>query len=136
MADRLEGRKVAFLLTDRVEQVELTEPWKTVESEGGTPELVVPLDSAGGELGLAWPDALPNGKGLLLRSRRSLAPAEFDLIAYEFATRTRHVLTKGLVARYVEPGYLVFVRADGAVMLGEKVGSIHTVMIDKCPSSE
>jgi protease I len=40
MADRLEGRKVAFLLTDGVEQVELTEPWKTVESEGGTPELI------------------------------------------------------------------------------------------------
>ncbi len=89
--------------------------YQRIRPEGGTPELVVPLDSAGGELGLAWPDVLPNGKGILLRSRRSLAPAEFDLIAYEFATRTRHVLTKGLVARYVEPGYLVFVRADGAV---------------------
>jgi Tol biopolymer transport system component/tRNA A-37 threonylcarbamoyl transferase component Bud32 len=86
-----------------------------IRPEGGTPELVVPLDSASRETGLAWPDALPNGKGLLLRSRRSLVPADYDLIAYEFATRTRHVLTKGLIARYVEPGYLVFVRADGAV---------------------
>ncbi len=40
MAERLEGKKVAFLLTDGVEQVELTEPWKTVEDEGGTPELI------------------------------------------------------------------------------------------------
>ncbi len=32
--------KVAFLATDMVEQVELTEPWKTVEGEGWTPELV------------------------------------------------------------------------------------------------
>jgi protease I len=32
--------KVAFLATDMVEQVELTEPWETVEREGWTPELV------------------------------------------------------------------------------------------------
>ncbi len=40
MANRLSGKKVAFLATDGVEQVELTEPWKTVEEEGGTPELI------------------------------------------------------------------------------------------------
>jgi protease I len=39
MAD-LNGRKVAFLATDMVEQVELTEPWKAVEDAGGKPELV------------------------------------------------------------------------------------------------
>jgi protease I len=37
---RLKDKKVAFLATDGVEQVELTEPWKAVENEGGTPELV------------------------------------------------------------------------------------------------
>jgi protease I len=40
MANRLEGKRVAFLATDGVEQVELTEPWKAVESEGGQPELI------------------------------------------------------------------------------------------------
>jgi protease I len=40
MPNRLEGKRVAFLATDGVEQVELTEPWKAVESEGGQPELV------------------------------------------------------------------------------------------------
>jgi protease I len=40
MADRLEGKTVAFLATDGVEQVELTEPWKAVEAEGGKPELI------------------------------------------------------------------------------------------------
>jgi protease I len=40
MANRLDGKRVAFLLTDGVEQVELTEPWKAVEQEGGKPELV------------------------------------------------------------------------------------------------
>jgi protease I len=37
---KLDGKKVAFLATDGVEQVELEEPWKRVEQEGGTPELV------------------------------------------------------------------------------------------------
>jgi protease I len=36
----LNGRRVAFLATDMVEQVELTEPWKAVEEAGGNPELV------------------------------------------------------------------------------------------------
>jgi deglycase len=40
MADRLNGKKVAFLATDGVEQVELTEPWKAVQDEGGTAELI------------------------------------------------------------------------------------------------
>ncbi|MFN2617651.1 MAG: type 1 glutamine amidotransferase domain-containing protein [Thermoleophilaceae bacterium] len=37
---KLEGKRVAFLATDGVEQVELTEPWKAVEQAGGEPELV------------------------------------------------------------------------------------------------
>jgi deglycase len=40
MANRLEGKRVAFLATDGVEQVELTEPWKAVKNEGGQPELI------------------------------------------------------------------------------------------------
>jgi protease I len=40
MGDKLNGKRIAFLATDMVEQVELTEPWKAVEAEGATPELV------------------------------------------------------------------------------------------------
>ena len=41
MAGKLDGKRIAFLVApEGVEQVELTEPWKAVESEGGTPELV------------------------------------------------------------------------------------------------
>ena len=40
MADKLSGKKVAFLATHGVEQVELTEPWKSVEQGGGKPELL------------------------------------------------------------------------------------------------
>ena len=36
----LDGKKVAFLATDGVEQLEMTEPWRAVEEAGATPELV------------------------------------------------------------------------------------------------
>ncbi|MDX6673658.1 MAG: protease [Solirubrobacteraceae bacterium] len=36
----LDGKKVAFLATDGVEQIELTRPWNAVEDAGGAPELV------------------------------------------------------------------------------------------------
>jgi len=39
MAD-LNGKRVAFLATDMVEQAELAEPWKAVEQAGGSPELI------------------------------------------------------------------------------------------------
>ena len=38
---KLDGKRIAFLVApEGVEQVELTEPWKAVEDEGATPELV------------------------------------------------------------------------------------------------
>ncbi|WP_341393338.1 type 1 glutamine amidotransferase domain-containing protein [Arthrobacter sp. G119Y2] len=38
----ISGKKVAFLLTDGVEQVELTSPWDAVKDAGGEPTLVSP----------------------------------------------------------------------------------------------
>ena len=40
MADQLKGKKIAFLATDMVEQVELTGPWEALEKAGATLELV------------------------------------------------------------------------------------------------
>jgi serine/threonine-protein kinase len=87
-----------------------------IRADGGSPEPVAVLDSAANELGHAWPTALPNGKGIIYRSRRNLDPASFEIVALDLETRERHVLTKGLMARYVAPGYLVFLRSDGAVL--------------------
>ena len=47
MAGKLAGKKIAFLATEGVEQVELTEPWKAVEKAGGKPEL---LSTESGEI--------------------------------------------------------------------------------------
>ncbi len=40
MAARLKGRKIAFLATDGVEQVELTTPWEAALEEGARTDLV------------------------------------------------------------------------------------------------
>jgi len=40
MPPSLSGKTIAFLATDGVEQVELTEPWRAVEEASGRPELV------------------------------------------------------------------------------------------------
>jgi deglycase len=37
---KLQGKKIAFIATDMVEEVELTEPWGAVKDAGGRPELV------------------------------------------------------------------------------------------------
>jgi protease I len=44
MAERLDGRKVAFLVTDGFEQVELTEPWNAIEGAGAEVHLVSPSE--------------------------------------------------------------------------------------------
>ena len=40
MGAELNGKRIAFLATDGVEQVELTEPWRAVQDAGGRPELI------------------------------------------------------------------------------------------------
>jgi protease I len=39
-APSLQGKKIAFLATDMVEEVELTKPWDAVKEAGGQPELL------------------------------------------------------------------------------------------------
>jgi protease I len=40
MTTKIEGTRVAFLATDYVEQIELTEPWRAIEDAGGEPVLL------------------------------------------------------------------------------------------------
>lgn len=43
MAERIEGKRVAFLIANEgVEQVELTRPWEAVVEAGGRPALITP----------------------------------------------------------------------------------------------
>ena len=45
MANELQGKKIAFLATDMVEQVELTEPWQALEQARAELEQVERGDS-------------------------------------------------------------------------------------------
>jgi deglycase len=40
MANELNGKRIAFIAADGVEQVELSEPWQAVQNAGGKPELI------------------------------------------------------------------------------------------------
>ncbi|WP_423823080.1 type 1 glutamine amidotransferase domain-containing protein [Salinisphaera sp. SPP-AMP-43] len=40
MADELKGKKIAFLVADGFEQIELTRPWKDIQNAGAEVELV------------------------------------------------------------------------------------------------
>jgi deglycase len=44
MANELSGKRVAFLATDMVEQVELTGPWEALQKAGATVELISDKD--------------------------------------------------------------------------------------------
>src|SRR4051812_44538610 len=39
-SQKLQGKKIAFIATDMVEEVELTKPWEAVKEAGGQPELI------------------------------------------------------------------------------------------------
>ncbi len=95
-----------------------------VAPTGGPLELFLPLDAARREHALLWPQALPGGRGLLVTIVRGedfqdLSSAEAAVI--EPAAGKRHVLMEGCTfARYVPPGWLVFVRG----------GSLFAVRLD------
>jgi protease I len=40
MSTELDGRRIAFLATDGVEQIELTDPWEAMKEAGAEPELI------------------------------------------------------------------------------------------------
>jgi protease I len=46
MAERLRGKRIAFLMTDGVEQVEFIRPWDALTKEGATLHLVSPTEGA------------------------------------------------------------------------------------------
>ena len=84
----------------------------------GAVELVSTLDTAKGETRHAWPDALPNGKGVLVTVQRAgnAVSEEDDIAVVDLATGETRVLVRGLLGRYALTGHLVFVRFDGAVL--------------------
>ena len=86
-----------------------------VPEMGGDVEPISTPDTARGETRHAWPDPLPNGKGVLVTVQRGdNAPSpEDDVGVLDLATGEVRVLFRGLLARYATIGYLVFVTHEG-----------------------
>ncbi len=87
-----------------------------IHPDGTGREVVYALDSLQGEVGVAWPDALPGATGILFRLRRvDDAIGDFRIMVADPRTKKVKFLAKGVVARYAPTGHLVWVTADGSL---------------------
>ncbi len=95
-------------------------PLMRVPETGGPAESIGHLDSARAELQHAWPDALPNGKGVLVTVSRggpgAMGSESDEIAVLDVATGRHRSLVRGIFARYARSGHLVYVTADGALM--------------------
>ena len=87
-----------------------------IRPDGTGRKSVMMLDSATAEAGVAWPTALPRGRGLLARVRRAGdTPADYRIVAIDLRDGSRKDVVRGVLARYSPTGHLVWVTADGAL---------------------
>ena len=87
-----------------------------VRETGGKPEVATKPDPAAGETYHFNPSALPDGRGVLFVITRNQNPAAADIAVLDLRTGKHKVLTHGLRAAYVAPGYLLYVADGGALM--------------------
>jgi eukaryotic-like serine/threonine-protein kinase len=88
-----------------------------VRPDGTGREVVYALDSLQREVGVAWPEVLPGGSGVLFRVRHiGDAVGDFRIMVTDLRTRKTKPLMQALVARYSAAGYLLYVTADGSLM--------------------
>ena len=90
---------------------------RRIPENGGSSTLAAPLDAVKQDVGHAYPDITPNGRGLIYRLRRAGEdPRSYRLMVTDLRTGRQKELIQGLVGRYVEPGYLVYVTLAGDLL--------------------
>ena len=89
-----------------------------VPEVGGPVEIVSELDSARAEVGHMFPDALPNGRGVLFSiAREQLYDASTTEVGVvDLATGEHRALLEGVMARWLPTGHVLVVRQDGALL--------------------
>jgi serine/threonine-protein kinase len=87
-----------------------------VRAAGGSPEQATVVDTAHGETDHVWPEALPNGKGLLFSVFRGANLVDADIAVTEIGTGEHTVLVRGVAAKYAASGHLLYVTSDGALL--------------------
>src|SRR6266404_481971 len=90
---------------------------------GAVPRWFTTLDTAGREVDHAWPDVLPNGKGVLFTvgfsGRNGVKGGTSYAIAVADIPSGKHrvILDDAMYARYATPGYLLYVTTNKALMV-------------------
>ena len=88
-----------------------------IKAGGGPREVVARLDSATTEVGMAWPEALPNGKGVVYRLRHAGEDErQYNLMVVDLRSGERRTLVRAVVGRYAASGHLLYVSADGKLL--------------------
>jgi eukaryotic-like serine/threonine-protein kinase len=93
------------------------EPLIRVEAKAGAiPERFTTIESSSSELDHAWPEVLPNGKGILIAIGIRNAARAVGVV--DIATRKhRVVLNNAVYARYVPTGHLLYVTNQRTLMI-------------------
>jgi serine/threonine-protein kinase len=79
---------------------------RRISADGGTPEVITAPDPAAGEYVHAWPEHVPGSRTVLFGV---LGTDGWNVVAQSLETRRRvTVLSGASLARFVEPGYLVY----------------------------
>ncbi len=87
-----------------------------VSAAGGAPNRLLQADRSRGEARTVWPHYLPDGERFLYLLRR--IDGRGDLMLAEPGKKPRSVTPMQSMARYVDPGYLVFAREG--TLLGQR----------------
>jgi eukaryotic-like serine/threonine-protein kinase len=96
---------------------ELQEGLGRIKATGGPMEVIYHLSDAKHEVGAEYPNAMPDGKGIVFRLRLAGQPApDFQIMELAVPGGTPHPLLRGIYARYVASGHLLVVTADGKLL--------------------
>ena len=88
-----------------------------VRPDGTGREVVYALDTLQREVGIAWPEVLPESRGVLFRVRHvGDALGDFRIMVTDLRTKKTTPLVQALVARYSPSGHLLYVTSDGSLM--------------------
>jgi serine/threonine-protein kinase len=89
-----------------------------ISSAGGTPQIVSELDTTRAEVGHVFPDALPNGRGVLfsITRERLYEAATMDVAVVDLSNGLHRVLGPGVLVRWSPTGHILVVGGDGSLL--------------------
>jgi serine/threonine-protein kinase len=86
--------------------------WKVPANGGEAEQVTAPTPPEAGHL---WPDALPEGRGILF-TRRLGGPTEDEIAVLDLETGETSTLFQGAMARYARSGHVVYASGDGLLL--------------------